>query len=210
MKLISWNLLHKDGAKLLDVARLIDRERPDLLVMQEATKGFETLVKLVGGAFARAPLPDRVHGLAMWAPQPTVRPPVVFALPDGAIVRRICQVVDLGPFTVANVHLSHGQLLNRRQLRFIARRLPPHAAIVGDFNLVGPTLLAGFHDAGLREHTHLMSGVLRLRLDRCLIRGLNCADAKVLSRGASDHHPIMLRLDAGSEIRQQQPRAGVA
>jgi endonuclease/exonuclease/phosphatase (EEP) superfamily protein YafD len=210
MKLLSWNLLHDDGANLVDVARLIERERPDLLLMQEATTAFEGLVRLVGGAFAWVPLPGRVHGLAMWVPHPTARPPVVFALPDGAIVRRVCQTLDLGPFTVANVHLSHGQLLNRRQLRFIARRLPPCAAVVGDFNLVGPTLLPGFHDVGLRQHTHRMSGLLRLRLDRCLVRGLVCTEARVLSRGASDHHPIMLRLHAASEIRHQQPRAGVA
>ncbi len=209
MKLISWNLLHRDGASLGDVARLIEREQPDVLLMQEATSAIEGLVRLVGGACARAPLPGRVHGLCLWVPHVTVRPPEMFALPAGTFVRRVCQTVDLGGFTVANVHLSHGQILNRRQLRYIARRLPPRAAIVGDFNLVGPALLPGFRDVGVREFTHRMSGVLRLRLDRCLVRGLDCTEATVLSRGASDHHPIMLRLGA-SEIRQQQPRAGVA
>jgi endonuclease/exonuclease/phosphatase family metal-dependent hydrolase len=210
MKLISWNLLHHDGANLADVAELIDRERPDLLLLQEATRQFEGLVRLVGGAFARAPLPGRVHGPAMWLAHAPAAPPLVLALPDGAFVRRVCQTVDLGPFTVANVHLSHGQLLNRRQLRFIARRLPPCAAVIGDFNLVGPTLLPGFHDVGPRQHTHDVNGLLRLRLDRCLARGLACSDAKVLPRGASDHHPIMLRLSALSKIRQQEARAGVA
>jgi endonuclease/exonuclease/phosphatase (EEP) superfamily protein YafD len=209
MKLISWNLLHRDGASLGDVARLVERERPDLLLMQEATTAIEGLVRLVGGACARAPLPGRVHGLCLWVPQITARPPQMFPLPAGTFVRRVCQTIDLGPFTVANVHLSHGQILNRRQLRYIAHRLPPRAAIVGDFNLVGPTLLPGFRDVGLREFTHRMSGVLRLRLDRCLVRGLDCTEATVLSRGASDHHPIMLRLGT-SEIRQQQPRPGIA
>ena len=189
MKLISWNLLHREGADLADIARLIERERPDLLLMQEATQASEAVVALVGGAFARAPLPGRAHGLAMWMPRPAARPPVVFALPHGALVRRVYQTVDLGPFTVANVHLSHGQLLNRRQLRFIAEHLPPRAAVIGDYNLVGPTLLRGFRDVGERRFTHRMSGLLRLRLDRCLIRGLVCTDAQVLPRGASDHHP---------------------
>jgi endonuclease/exonuclease/phosphatase (EEP) superfamily protein YafD len=188
-------LLHRDGASLGDVARLVERERPDLLLMQEATTAIEGLVRLVGGACARAPLPGRVHGLCLWVPKITARPPEMFPLPAGTFVRRVCQTIDLGPFTVANVHLSHGQILNRRQLRYIARRLPPRAAIVGDFNLVGPTLLPGFRDVGLREFTHRMSGVLRLRLDRCLVRGLDCTQATVLSRGASDHHPIMLRLE---------------
>jgi endonuclease/exonuclease/phosphatase (EEP) superfamily protein YafD len=210
MRIISWNLLHRDGANLTDVARLIERQRPDLLLMQEATKAFEGLARLVGGGLARAPLPGRGHGLAIWMPRPPAQPPRVFALPHGALVQRVCQTIDLGPFTVANVHLSHGQLLNRRQLRFIARELPHHAAVIGDYNLVGPALLPGFHDVGPRQHTHRMSDLLPLRLDRCLARGLVCTEARVFARGASDHCPIMLRLELESEIRQEQPRAGVA
>ncbi len=210
MRLISWNLLHRDGAELSEVARLVERRRPDLLLMQEVTHAFEALPHLIGGNFYRAPMPGRVHGLGLWLPQPPAHAPEVFALPSGAVVHRICQMVDLGPFTVANVHLSHGQLLNRRQLRHIARRLPARAAVIGDYNLVGPTLLPGFRDVGLRRHTHRMSELVPLRLDRCLIRGLVCTEAEVLSRGTSDHHPIMLLLSSPSEIRQQQPHARVA
>jgi endonuclease/exonuclease/phosphatase (EEP) superfamily protein YafD len=196
MLLISWNLLHRDGANPLDVARLIERERPDVMLMQEATKAFEGLARLVGGSVARAPMPGRTHGLAVWARAGLARPPMVLALPHGALVRRVCQTIDLGPFTVANVHLSHGQLLNRRQLRFIAGELPPRAAVIGDYNLVGPALLPGFRDVGPRQFTHRMSNVLPLRLDRCLARGLVCTEACVLARGDSDHRPIMLRLEA--------------
>ena len=196
MKLISWNLLHRDGAALQEVARLIEQKRPDLLLMQEATEAFAGLERLVGGSFVREPLPGRMHGLAIWTPRAGLRPPVVFKLPSGAVVRRVCQMVDVGPFSVANVHLSHGQLLNRRQLRFIATRLPPHGAIIGDYNMVGPAMVPGFHDAGPRGRTHRMSNVLPLRLDRCLLRGLVCTGSEVLSRGTSDHHPIMLSLAA--------------
>lgn len=194
MKLISWNLLHKDGASLADMAALIEAERPDLVLMQEAREEFADLITRIGGVFARTPLPGRVHGLAMWAPSAAAQPPTVIPIPSGAMVRRICQIVDLGPFAVANVHLSHGQLLNRRQMRHIAQLLPPRAAVIGDTNMVGPTLLPGFHDAGPRRRTHRMSDLVPLRLDRCLIRGLVCTEAQVLSRGASDHHPIMIRL----------------
>ena len=38
IKLISWNLLRLTGASLDDVVRLIRREHPDLLLMQEATR----------------------------------------------------------------------------------------------------------------------------------------------------------------------------
>ncbi len=43
---------------------------------------------------------------------------------------------------------SHGQVLNRRQLRRLAEALPPRAAVVGDYNLVGPALLPGFRRRG--------------------------------------------------------------
>ena len=194
MKIISWNLLRLTGASVAEVARLIEQERPDLMLMQEATQKFDALPGLVGGAYTRAPLPGRVHGPAMWMPAMPANRAEVFPIPSGAIVHRVCQTLDLGPFTVANVHLSHGQILNRRQLRRIVRRLPARAAVIGDYNLVGPTLLPGFRDVGPRRFTHRMSDVVPLRLDRCLVRGLICTEANVLLRGGSDHYPIMMTL----------------
>ncbi len=195
MKIVSWNLLRVHGASLEEVARLVERERPDAFFMQEATREMDRLPELVGGSYARAPLPGRIHGLAIWTPKPAQTPPIVMALPAGSIVLRVCQIVDFGLFSAANVHLSHGQLLNRRQLRRIAAVLPDRAAILGDFNLVGPVLLAGFHDAGPRHATHRMADILPLRLDRCLVRGLACTASSVLDRQKSDHHPIVVRLD---------------
>jgi endonuclease/exonuclease/phosphatase (EEP) superfamily protein YafD len=117
------------------------------------------------------------------------------------VVDRVAQIIDLGLFSVANVHLSHGQMLNRRQLRHIARHLPHRAAVLGDYNLVGPALLPGFRDVGPRDHTHLCADVVPLRLDRCYVRGLVCGDALALDKRPSDHRPIMVRLDPG-EIRR--------
>ena len=210
MKLVSWNLLRLVGASLAEVVDLIRREQPDVLFMQEATHDIDGLPGLVGGGYARAPLPGRVHGLAVWTPGPLPSRPVVMPLPSGSVVHRVAQIIDLGPFTVANVHLSHGQLLNRRQLRRIAARLPHHAAVVGDYNLVGPVLLPGFSDVGPRRPTHRMSDVLPLRLDRCVVRGLHCAEQAVLPRGASDHRPITVRLTLASQVGQHQPHGRVA
>ena len=109
------------------------------------------------------------------------------------------RIVDLGTFSVANVHLSHGQLLNRRQLRRIASRMPPRAAVLGDYNLVGPALLPGFRDVGPREPTHVSLDVWPLRIDRCLVRGLVCSDAAALSRETSDHRPITVRLGTAEQ-----------
>jgi endonuclease/exonuclease/phosphatase (EEP) superfamily protein YafD len=194
VKLVSWNLLRLTGATLAEVVDLIHREKPDILLMQEVTNEIDPLPKRVGGEYVRVPLPGRVHGLAVWVPGKLPSPPVVLPLPSGRLVHRVAQLIDLGPFTVANVHLSHGQLLNRRQLRRIAVKLPAHAAVVGDYNLVGPVLLRGFRDVGPRRPTHRMSDVLPLRLDRCVVRGLTCTDAAVLPRGTSDHRPITVRL----------------
>ena len=194
-KIISWNLLRITGASLDDVAGLVRREQPGLLLMQEATRSIDGLTSRVGGHYARVPLPGRIHGLAAWSPT-LIPEPMVLALPSGAMFHRVCQIIDLGAFSVANVHLSHGQVLNRRQLRCIAHALPPRAAVLGDYNLVGPALLPGFRDVGPREPTHRAGDVVPLRIDRCLTRGLVCTDTATLSRERSDHRPIVVRLAA--------------
>jgi endonuclease/exonuclease/phosphatase family metal-dependent hydrolase len=195
MKLISWNLLRLTGASVSDVVRLIEREGPDVLLMQEATKAMDGLTDRVGGEYKRTLLPNRIHGLAAWTPEAFSSAPRIVPLPSGAMFDRIGQVIDLGPIAIANVHLSHGQLLNRRQLRCIAKELPHRAAVVGDYNLVGPALLPGFRDVGPREPTHIAGDVVPLRIDRCLVRGVGCLGARALLREASDHRPIMVTLD---------------
>ena len=197
MKVVSWNLLRVVGAAVEDVAALVRVEQPDLLLMQEATKEIARLPDHVGGHFHREPLPGRIHGLAAWSPHPLPRPETL-RLPvsriPGAVPPRIAQIIRLGEITIANVHLSHGQLLNRRQLLHVARAVDGPTAVIGDYNLIGPTLLPGFKDVGPREPTHVASNLVPVRLDRCLVRGLRCAEARTLARGRSDHHPLALRL----------------
>ena len=194
MKIVSWNLLRRTGAAVDCIVALIEREQPDLVLMQEATESIAAITDRVGGVFARAPLPGRIHGPAIWSREPWAAPPEIVTLPAGIIVDRVCQVLDLGAFGVANVHLSHGQMLNRRQLRRLEQHLPARAAVLGDYNIVGPALLPGFRDVGPRLPTHAMVEVVPLRLDRCLVRGLTCHDRSVLPRGLSDHRPIVVHL----------------
>jgi endonuclease/exonuclease/phosphatase family metal-dependent hydrolase len=193
-KIVSWNLLRRIGANVGCLAQLIEREQPDLLLMQEATQEIEGLQAKVGGYYVWSQMPGRIHGLAIWSRTNFVSEPNVIELPSGALFDRVSQVVDLGDFGVANVHLSHGQALNRRQLRCIEKSLPARAAVIGDYNLVGPPLLRGFADVGPRLPTHAMGKVVPLRLDRCLVRGLTCQRVAVLPRGASDHRPIVVHL----------------
>src|SRR5882672_6230860 len=119
LRVISWNLLRLTGATVEDVAALIEREQPDLLLMQEATLEMETLPWRAGGHLHRLPLPGRIHGLAAWSPhrlpQGQVLELPVSRMP-GSLPPRVAQLLQIGDITFANVHLSHGQLLNRRQL----------------------------------------------------------------------------------------------
>jgi endonuclease/exonuclease/phosphatase (EEP) superfamily protein YafD len=194
VKLISWNLLHKGGATLDSVERLIAAEQPRLLLLQETLEALDALPLRVGGHYARVALPGKRHGLAAWSPEPFIEAPADLVLQPGILVRRVCQIVKTRDFSVANVHLSHGQLLNRRQLRRISQILSFRAAIVGDCNMVGAPFLKEFRDVGPRRPTHAMAGLLPLRIDRCFVRGLDCAEARLLDRGPSDHHPILVKL----------------
>ena len=203
MKVISWNLLRLTGAGIKDVAALIEQHRPDLLLLQEATGELAELPAQVGGYFFREPMDGRVYGLAAWSPHP-LAPPYALPLPvsqlPGRVPPRVAQIVQLGSVTFANVHLSHGQLLNRWQLAHIANALAGPAAVVGDYNAIGPIKLTGFKDVGPRQPTHSPTNIISFRLDRCMARGLRCSYARVLSRGPSDHHPIGLDLHVLPEI----------
>ena len=84
-KLISWNLLRLTGASLDDVVRLIRREHPDLLLMQEVTQEMDGLTRRVGGQYQRNLMPGRVHGLAIWSPIPLQTWPEVVPLQSGAM-----------------------------------------------------------------------------------------------------------------------------
>jgi endonuclease/exonuclease/phosphatase (EEP) superfamily protein YafD len=192
--IVSWNLLHSISADVEHVRALTASTRPELFLMQEATARIDALPEKLGGHYARVALPGRIHGLAAWSPHPFHAQTGSLRLQPGIIVRRICQILDFGTFSVANVHLSHGQMLNRRQLRRIATVLPEQAAILGDCNMLGSPFLPGFQDVGGRQPTHRMTGMIPLRLDRCFIRGLKCVSAEVLDQGASDHRPLMVVL----------------
>jgi endonuclease/exonuclease/phosphatase family metal-dependent hydrolase len=204
LKVISWKVLRLIGAGVEDVAALIEQHRPDLLLLQEATEELMELPTRVGGCFFHEPLEGRIYGLAVWSPH---RLPQPYALPlpvsqvPGRLPPRVAQIVKLGEVVFANVHLSHGQLLNRWQLLHIALAIQEPAAIIGDYNAVGPIKLPGFKDVGSRQPTHSPSNIISLRLDRCMVRGMRCSYAQVLARGSSDHHPIKLELHALPGVR---------
>ena len=205
MRLLSWNLLRNDGAGAADVARLIERHRPDLVLMQEATEAVDALPGLAGGHFVRRPMARRRHGLAAWRNAPFEAselslpvgtrwdlPPAVrrSLAPRHALVVRIPD----GP-TIATVHLDHGQNANRRQLRHLAASVPALAVVIGDFNAFGATAIPGFADVGPRRGTYHVAAFLPFRLDRCLVRGYRGERAEALDFGPSDHRPILVEIE---------------
>lgn len=197
LRVVSWNLLRSIGARVEDVAAVVRQQRPDLLLLQEAIEDMSRLPDLVGGHFFRHPMHSRIYGLAAWshAPFPAGAPlrlPVT-VLPGG-VPPRDALLVSFRGISFANVHLSHGQFLNRWQLRHIADAMTGPAAIIGDFNAVGPVRVLDFEDVGPRQKTHRASNLIALRLDRCMARGLDCTATQVLDKGPSDHHPIVLTL----------------
>ncbi|MDP1964294.1 MAG: endonuclease/exonuclease/phosphatase family protein [Reyranella sp.] len=212
MKVISWNLLRLTGAAAEDVANLVAHEKPDVLLMQEATEHMDVLPSLVDGHFHRQPWPGRIHGLAVWTRSRHVMPhalPLPASRLPGRLPRRRAQIIQVGDITFANVHLSHGQLLNRRQLARVAASLRGKpSAIIGDYNAIGPILMPGFFDVGPLEPTHFARNVVPFRLDRCLVHGLRCSSADTLAFGPSDHRPIVLDLHVSEAVAKRDPLRG--
>ena len=199
MKIVSWNLLYRQGAAAADIARIIERQRPDLFLMQEATEGIDVLPSHAGGHLHKLPWEGKSYALGAWVPEGTLQTASLelpFSRVPGKFPPRVAQVLTFAKFTIVNVHLSHGQLLNRRQLRKVAKSIAGPLAIIGDFNTLGPIVMRGFEDVGPRRSTHRATKVMPFRLDRCLVRDLKCTDTRVLERGRSDHHPIVLHINS--------------
>ena len=89
-------------------------------------------------------------------------------------------------------HVSAWEDAIRHRLAGEVKQLEGPAAIIGDFNAVGPVGFQGFSDIGPRERTHRAGKIIALRLDRCIARGLVCSASEVLDKGPSDHHPMVL------------------
>ncbi len=213
MRVISWNLRRLTGATTDDIASLIQQYQPDLVLMQEAARSVVALPGIVGGHVFHSPLEGRIYGLAVWSAAPLVAReilPLPVSTMPGRVPLRVAQIVRVAGISFANVHLSHGQFLNRWQLLHLARSLHGPAAIVGDYNAVGPIRLAGLKDVGPREPTHVAGRLIPFRLDRCMVRGLSCRSARVLDRGSSDHHPIMVRLDIAAQTADAALQHAVA
>jgi endonuclease/exonuclease/phosphatase (EEP) superfamily protein YafD len=213
MRILSWNLLKTADASVTDIGRLVERHRPDLVVLQEATEPIDALPELIGGRYVRRTMDQRNHGPAAWSSRPFAT--ATEALPPAtrldlrvpvfrAVSARITLVIRLGSLEVANVHLDHGQWTNRRQLRHLLDGHKQLDIVIGDYNALGAVTLPGFADVGPRRTTHRAYGVVPLRLDRCPMRGLSCTAATALDYGNSDHRPILIELEWDWGVAEQR------
>ncbi len=126
MKIISWNLLRLTGAAVDDVAALARHEKPDVLLMQEATKKeMEELPSLLGGHFHRLSWLGRIHGLAVWSPHRFAAPRAL-SLPasrlPGRLPRRRAQIVQVGEMIFANAISATASCSTAASLRASLRR----------------------------------------------------------------------------------------
>jgi len=197
LKIVSWNILRITGATAEDIAAVVRQERPQLLLLQEASARIFALSALVGGVVALRIFPGGEDGLAVWSSAPL--PPIDYLDlehdPAQPLKRRRCAMILRFPtYTVANIHLAHNQGLLRRQFNSTATASGPRAVVIGDFNVVGPLSRRGWKDCGPRVVTHFARGVLPFRLDRCMVRGWEPRSARALPRGRSDHRPIVVEL----------------
>lgn len=104
-------------------------------------------------------------------------------------------VVRVKNLCFANVHLDHGQLANRRQIRHLVAARVGIDVVAGDFNALGSMHLPGFEDVGPRSATHFVKGVVPVRIDRCLVRNMVATRVEALAPGKSDHRPILIDLE---------------
>ena len=220
IRLLSWNLLHGSGADADDVACLVKEYDPDLVLMQEAGARLDALHARLGGNYKRRQMGQRKHGPAAWS-RHTFEDLETVALPRATridlpvpvfrgLADRVALVVRVKNISFANVHLDHGQVANRRQLRHLVEARAGIDVIAGDFNAVGSTRLPEFEDFGPRTATHFVKGVVPVRIDRCLARNLVATRAEALGRGKSDHRPILVDLelrDAGAPRTHGKGRA---
>ena len=88
MRVISWNLLRLEGAAVDDVAALLERERPDVLLMQEVTQHMDVLLQKIPGHYHRLPWPGRIHGLAVWS-RHNFATPHILPLPASGLPGRL-------------------------------------------------------------------------------------------------------------------------
>lgn len=226
---LDWNLHYGVAADtavdLEQIARTIEAERPDVVTLQEVSRGWVLgggtdmatwLGERLGMHVAFAPAADRQFGNALLSRTPLHDVEVV-DLPYGDGPQRrsaLTALVDAGDgarVRMTSVHLQHrdGNTATRLdQIAALARALPDDgpAVLAGDLN-AGPgtpelDALGGWtsavDSAGDADAATHPSDDPETRIDWVLGRGgLTFTDAEVLRDTSSDHLPVVARATVG-------------
>jgi len=154
LRVVSWNLLRRvvgSGGIESNVAKLVKSHHPDLLLLQECTEEISKPALAGGRAFFSShPMQARIYGLAAWSPHPfpqsNCHPAALFhpAGTGAATAGRRSFPFMASPSPMCN--LSHGQFLKSLPAATHHGADEGPAAIIGDFNAVGPVGFQGFSD----------------------------------------------------------------
>lgn len=225
MVVLDWNLHYGVAAgtavDLEQIARTIEAEAPDVVTLQEVSRGWVLgggtdmatwLGHRLGMHVAFAPAADRQFGNVLLSRTP-LRDVAVVELPYGAgpqarsALTALVDGPDGTPVRVTSVHLQHrddNTPTRLDQLAALEAALPDDGPSVlgGDLNAgPGSPELAALDAAGWASAVDTAGDPAALthpsddpavRIDWVLGRGVPFADARVLSDASSDHLPLVV------------------
>lgn len=202
LRILSWNVLRGMGATRDDVFRLATMTKADIICLQE-TEPNNTRRLTADYWIFHAPFINRKQGVALCLsrsrfPEEPAFQSIDLAWEGRNRPHRRAAIAHTDLIGVASIHLSHDQIFNRYQIRQTRQRLTAQrqasypCAICGDTNALGPTPARGFKDNGPKSQTHLMLGLIGVRIDRFLTRNLRVTQRTAYEPGPSDHRPILI------------------
>lgn len=228
LTLVDWNLHYGvDPAGNLDleqIARTIEAQQPDVVTLQEVSRGWVMgggtdaatwLADRLGMRMAFAPAADRQFGNVVLTALPAGEARVL-ALPYGeGPQRRSALSVDVpvagGPLRVTSVHLQHRDENTATRLEQLGVLLPTlgegPAVVAGDFNaepgwaeidLMSAGWVSAIDVAGDPSALTFSSTEPFQRIDWVFGRQVAFIDARVLTDArSSDHLPVVVQLRIG-------------
>ena len=190
------------------VARFLEREKADVVVLQEADRLHGALIERVKATYPHAYCPDRVCSLALLARMPWIEAGKENVAPRHPLIVRARFALGTRIVEVIGTHLSYPfesmrQAEQTEWLIDFVRRRPGPLVVAGDFNLTPFSwkLLKFMHRTGLRPHVveafswpaHRFLPVVLL--DNVLATpDLATVSARTGEFVGSDHRPVIVEL----------------
>ncbi len=222
LTILSHNLLFS-SASLEAFESVVDRERPDAIMLQEVVgEQAREILERFGDDYPHIVWPNthRWGGMAL-SRMPFIETPDPIPGEEAWPIDQPVGVIEFegGPVTLVGIHLpapnSLGQLvagprMTARLADWIEARPGTSMVLAGDFNApLWTTRMTSLRDAGLAEahraagggrgstwpsHHAALRFIPGIRLDQAAFTGdLRCIESRVLGPTGSDHRPILAR-----------------